>query len=182
MDYHKQDFVLQLLGVAGEHYTAGAERPLGPKIELKAGSFADPEHPLGVCNLSLVQLPEELLEARWVLTGYQLSSKALEAPQRLPLVDSQLMHRVQMPFIPAGCIQPLASRQPIFSLSNLQRNPCPGWAERIHLYCNPKDPFYATSVMYLDSAGQVSSVEMRDVELRHAHPNAFNRIWISLGY
>lgn len=180
--YHEHSFTLQLMGVLGEHFALGVAQPVGPEISLPAGLFSEPGHPLGLCNLDAIALPDELLDANWLLTGYRLSSSMLDKSLTLPLTDAQQMRRIQLPFIPAGCVQPSVLKQPTFTLSMMQRNPCPGWAERIHIYANPQEPFCSTAVMYLDGNHRIASIEMKDVELRHVHRESFYRVWIALGY
>lgn len=180
MEFHRVDLQLQLIGIFAEHYTPGAVGPIGPSIQLPTGSFSEPDHPLGVCNLSAVDLPEALLDANWLLTGYEL--KGPNGACRLRLTDAQRMNRVQLPLIPAGCLQPMTSVQPTFTLSTLMRNPCPGWNERIFLYSNPDKPFEATSVIYTDVTGRIAAVELFDTQLRHTHHPVFQRIWVALNY
>lgn len=180
---HAEPLMLRLLGVEGDQYTPEAIKPFGAAIEVPAGLFSDPDHQLGVINLERIELPEEALTASWLLCGYELSraGKRKEA-LRLPLCDAQRMHRTQLPFIPPGAIQPGLQRQPMFALSVLERNPCPGWVERVHLYRDPDQPFEISSVMYLGGNMRIGAVEMFNIALRHTHHPALRRIWLSMSY
>lgn len=182
MDFHDRFLWFQPLGIHGEHYNPDNIQPIGKLIRLSAGTFSNRDHPLGVVNLIPIELQEGLLDANWLLCGYEIKTQRREETFRLMLADRLPMRRVQYCCIPPGAIQPHSAVQPVFRLHKLERNPCPGWLERIHLYPNPEKPFDATAVLYTDIAGSIASVELFDICLRHSHQASHRRIWISFQY
>ena len=182
MHFDKEAIKLTMLGVHGEHYEPSKIKPIGKTIVLKTGEFSGPDHPLGVINLKPIQITDGLLDGNWLLTGYRLNPYKGKGQLDCPLADIQPMRSFPLSFIPPGAVQPTELRQPVFALSKYERNPCPGWLERVHLYSDSEKPFEATSVMYTDLGGKICSVEMFNVALRHSHHGAFQRIWVSLRY
>lgn len=180
---------LQLVGRWTDHdQQNGRPRSIGPRIFLQPGTLTDTGNGLGFTNQTALALPAEALVNPWLLEGYEL----WDSPDRgaqvicMPLVQPQLIHRPQMELLPPCAIQPDRDRQPSFELSRIDRNPCPGWSERIHLYQNPGKPFDASAVVYLNGQGQIAAAELFQVPLRSGqHDGALvpqRRAWIRFSY
>lgn len=180
---------LQLVGRWTDHdQQQGRPRPIGPRIFLQPGTLTDGGNGLGFTNQTALALPADALVKPWMLEGYEL----WDGPDRgaqviwMPLVQPQLIHRPVMELLPPCALQPDRDRQPTFELSRVDRNPCPGWSERVHLYQNPGKPFEASAVVYLNGQGQIAAAELFQVPLRSAqHEGALvpqRRAWIRFSY
>lgn len=176
---------LQLVGRWTDHdQQQGPPRPIGPRIFLQPGTLTDSGNGLGFTNQTALPLPAETLVDPWLLEGYGLwdSPDAGAQVHWLPLVQPQLIHRPLMELLPPCAIQPDRDRQPTFELSRLDRNPCPNWSERVHLYHNAGKPFEVSAVIYLNGQGQIAAAELSQVPIRSAqHDNALvpqRRAWI----
>lgn len=166
---------LQLVGRVVCDGAAASPGPMGQRIFLQAGTFSVGEEGLDQPhNLSLINLPAELLDGPWLLQSYQLWShpQGGELLLELPLVEPMLIERLLIPGLPPCAVQPTRRRQPLFSISTQARNPCPGWTERIHLYQEPGKPFEASAVLFRDAAGDIAAAELFRVALRYQPPRA----------
>lgn len=180
---------LQLVGRRTDHdQQQGQPRPIGSRFFLQPGTLTDAGTGLGLTNQTAVPLPPEALGCPWMLEGYELWNlpEGGERASWLPLVQPQLIHQPLLEALPPCAIQPDHDRQPCFELSRVDRNPCPAWAERVHLYQNPGKPFEATAIAYLNVQGQVAAAELFQVPLRSAeHDGALvpqRRAWIRFSY
>jgi hypothetical protein len=166
----------------------GKPRPLGDRLFLQPGSFADEGTGLGLTNHGQIPLPAGLYRSPWLLEGYQLwdQPEGGELACELRINQALLLHEQRLEAIPPCAIQPAAAAQPAFAVSTLERNPCPAWAERIHLYQAPGKPFEATAVIYLDKEGRVAAAELFHVPLRPLGRDAgyqiARRCWIQYSY
>lgn len=160
----------------------GPAQPIGQRIFLQAGTIADLQDGLGLTNRIALPMPPELLDSRWLLEAYELYAQPADGQllQRLRVADQHLINRPRMPFLPPGAIQPTQDRQPLFHHWQLERNPCPGWLERVHLYQLPGKPFEANAVLYLDQRLQIAAAELFHVPLRHdsGQVNSARRVWV----
>ena len=180
---------LQLVGRLTDHdQQQGPPQPIGPRIFLQPGTLTDCGTGLGLTNQTAVSLPPEALTHSWMLEGYELWSfpDGGERVGWLPLVLPLLIHQPLFEALPPSGIQPDRNRQPCFDLSRVDRNPCPAWAERVHLYQNPGKPFEASAIVYLNALGQIAAAELFQVPLRSAiHDGALvpqRRAWIRFSY
>jgi hypothetical protein len=184
----EQHHHLQLIGqpTEGDHF--GPPAPLGSRVFLMAGTFAVEDEHLGPVNLSLIPIPQELLEQVFLLRGYQIWSHPEDGELQydLPLAQPMLMERPNLPCLPPCAIGLHRDLQPLMQFPQQELNPCPGWKERIHLYQKPAKPFEATAVIYLDAQLQVAAAELFDPPLRQWRPGVPNqrqrRCWIKYLY
>lgn len=161
----------------------GPATPLGDRVFLQGGSLADLHDGLGPTNRSAIALPCSLLTGRWLIETYELYSQPSGGMPllRLPLGDQLVLDRPRLPVLPPGAIQPAESYQPLFSQWRLERNPCPGWAERVHLYQRPGKPFEANAVVYLNQAHMIAAAELLHCPLIQADGSLApaRRVWIN---
>ena len=176
---------LQLFGqLANSDIHYGPPAPIGARVFLQPGVFALVDQLLGPVNRALIALPADLIDSTFILRRYQL----YDAPDGgcllhdLPLVQPLHLERPNLPALPPGAIRLDRDPQPTFSLPQKERNPCPGWSERIHLYEFPGKPFEASAVLYLDRAGMVAAAELFAVQLRRWRPGSTQqgpqRCWV----
>lgn len=169
---------LELLGSRIDGYSSGPEQTMGERVWLKPGLLLIENEALGLINLDAIPLQEELLFSPWILHGYRFTQG--DQSTELRLSYGLTVDRPIYPAIPPGAIQPNASSQPLFELMPLalQRNPCPGYSERVFLYRAPGSPFSASAVMYLDSEGILGSAELFEQKLRHRDGDHARRCWL----
>lgn len=181
-------FWLELRGRWLKTETASAETVIGPRIFLQPGSFDEENEALGLINVVPVPLDEQLLASPWILYRYVLQPAAAVSEQQhveplvLSLSYGMLVDRPLYGAIPPGAIQPRADSQPLFAMNpgTLQRNPCPGYKERVFLYRTPSQPFQASAVLYTDNNDTIASVELFDQQLRKRNSDFARRCWVSL--
>lgn len=188
VDLH-QPWHLQLLGrpIDGGPWS-GPPRPIGQRVYLQPGTIADDGDGLGPTNHGLIPLEPALFCMPTLLEGYQLyehpDGNAIAAEWRIG--QQLLLNDQRLEAIPPCAIQLNRTRQPAFAVSALERNPCPAWAERIHLYQSPGKPFEATAVIYLNSDLQVAAAELFHVALRPLGRSGdyqpTRRVWIQYSY
>lgn len=161
----------------------GPAMPLGDRVFLQGGCLADHHDGLGATNRALIPLPTDLLTGRWLVEAYELYSEPSggEPLLILPLGDQLLLERPRLPCLPPGAIQPAQAQQPLFHPWRLERNPCPGWAERIHLYQRPEKPFETTAVLYLNQGHTIAAAELLQVPLMQDDGSlaTARRVWIN---
>lgn len=186
---HRKPWHLQLLGRPMDGGPLnGLPRPLGERVFLQPGALADEGSGLGLTNHGLIPLPAAFFRAPWLLEGYQFWDGPAGGRLACELQISQplLLHQQRLEAIPPWSIQPYAAAQPAFSVSTFERNPCPGWAERIHLYQVPGQPFEASAVIYTDTQGLVAAAELFHVSLRTlakgGEYQSVKRCWIKYTY
>lgn len=184
-----QTLHLQLVGrLTDQGEQHGRPRAIGPRIFLQPGTLADGGNGLGFTNQTALTLPADVLVTPWMLEGYELWDGPDRGAQVLwmPLVQPQLIHRPVMELLPPCALQPDRDRQPTFELSRVDRHPCPGWSERVHLYQNPGKPFEASAVVYLNGQGEIAAAELFQMPLRSSqHDGALvpqRRVWIQFSY
>lgn len=169
--------------------TANPQTMIGQRIYLPPGCFANDNEALGLINVQPIPLDEQLLVSPWLLYQYVLYEASGNLLQTRPhdaieldLSYGMLVDRPIYGAIPPGAIQPESTVQPLFAMNpgTLQRNPCPGYKERVFLYCTPEQPFQASAVLYTDSSDQIASVELFDQKLRKRSGDYARRCWVSL--
>jgi hypothetical protein len=181
----RQAWHLQLLGrpIDGGPLI-GRPRPLGQRIFLPEGTFADAGRGLGITNRDLILLPGDWFRLPWLLEGYEIWDEHAggNLMKRLELVQPVSLHQQAMEALPPCSIRLDALRQSAFSVNSLSRNPCPAWSERIHLYQCADRPFDVTSVIYLGRDGQIAAAELFNVMLRplkgETEPQMAPRCWV----
>jgi hypothetical protein len=179
---------LELQGRWVDSDAIAPEASIGPRILLPPGSFSNENEALGLVNINPVPLDDQLLASPWILYRYVLYPANDETGQRgdetiaLDLSYGMLVDRPIYDAIPPGAIQPMSASQPLFTMnpSTMQRNPCPGYKERVYLYCTPGQPFQASAVLYTDISGSIASVELFDQKLRKLNSDYMRRCWVSL--
>jgi hypothetical protein len=184
-------FHLQLYGQLASddgHCGYGPPAPIGLRTFLQPGTFSLVDELLGPTNRSMIPLPPDLIDRTFILRRYQFFS-APDGGQLLhdlPLVEPLSLEQPNLPALPPGAIRLDRDRQPIFTMPQKERNPCPGWAERIHLYENPGSPFETSAVLYLNQDQSVAAAELFNVQLRRWRPGVGNqqarRCWIQFTY
>lgn len=160
-------------------------RQIGDRVFLRPGIWAQPDGL--VMNDSLIPLGPDVLRGRWVIEGYQLwdgPGPGGEKLAELPVAYAADLPHGGLGGLPPGALQFVRGqdRQPVWGVSNLDRNPWAAWTDRIHLYSNPEKRWECTSILYRDQFGRVRSVEMFDFTLipeRHPRPR---RIWVGLQF
>lgn len=166
----------------------GRPRPLADRLFLQPGAFADEGAGLGLTNHGLIPLASELFRSPWLLEGYQLwdQPEGGQLACDLRITQPFLLHQQPLEAIPPCSIHPAVRAQPAFAVSTMERNPCPAWAERIHLYQAPGKPFEATAVIYLDRDSKVAAAELFHVPLRplgrESNYQMARRCWIQFNY
>lgn len=181
---HRANYHLQLAGrpCTGEA-AVGPAMPVAPRIFLQGGSLADQQDGLGATNRSPISLPPDLLTGRWLIEAYELySSPESGVPVAvLPLAEQLLLDHPQLPVLPPGAIQPERRWQPVFQHWRLERNPCPGWEQRIHLYQLPGKPFDTTAVLYLDSDQRIAAAKLLHIPMLQKDGSLApcRRVWVS---
>jgi hypothetical protein len=158
------------------------EQVVGDPIWLRPNTISRENEALGLINLDPIPLDEQLLSAQWVLCGYRIREAA--DPQQSALLRLSYGLAMDRPIygaLPPGAIQPEASTQPLFAMnpSTMQRNPCPGYKERVFLYRDQSQPFKASAVVYTDVDGLIASVELFEQKLRKATCDIARRCWVS---
>lgn len=140
----------------------GASQPIGERLFLQCGTISDQHDGLGLTNRGALPLPEVLLQGRWLIEAYAFYDQPTggQALHHLPLCQALLLNTPRLPLLPPGALQPGRPRQPRFHHWLLERNPCLGWRERIHLYQQPGKPFEATSILYLNQTLQITAAEL----------------------
>jgi hypothetical protein len=158
---------LELQGRWVDSDAIAPEASIGPRILLPPGSFSNENEALGLVNINPAN--DE--------TG-QRGDETIA----LDLSYGMLVDRPIYDAIPPGAIQPMSASQPLFTMnpSTMQRNPCPGYKERVYLYCTPGQPFQASAVLYTDISGSIASVELFDQKLRKLNSDYMRRCWVSL--
>lgn len=161
---------LQCSGYLLEENQSGRPRPIGSRVFLQPGTLVDDGTGLGLTNHDLISLPVDLLGSQWLLQAYQLwdGPEGGEMAGEWRLNQPVLMHHLQLQSLPPCAIQPGLQRQPAFELRTTERNPCPGWSERIHLYNVPGKPFEASAIIYLNGSRQIAAAELFNISLRSA--------------
>lgn len=183
-----QPWHLQLMGRAIDGGPLqGPMAPVGARVFLQPGSFSNEGCGLGLTNQALVPLPAELFRSSWLLEAYELWNRPEggQCLHQLQLSQPLLLHELRLEALPPCAIQPQLERQPWFNVSTLERNPCPAWAERVHLYQDPGQPFQATAVIYLDNKKRVAAAELFNPELRRPareEHSTLRRCWIQYLY
>lgn len=179
-DYFKANLHLQVIGRWAGDGGLGPLEPLGPRVFLQAGTFTEASDALGVVNLDPVPLPEVLLGQRWILHAYELwdHPDCGEKIETLRLSYGQEMTQLRYVSLPPCAIRPQQEVQPLFELGLQERNPCPGWTQRVHLYRMPNEPFTSTAVIYMDKREQIAAAELFAVPLRYYHAGVARRCWI----
>jgi hypothetical protein len=169
---------LELLGSRIDGYSAGPEQSMGERIWLKPGLLLMENEALGLINMDPIPLQDTLLRSPWILNGYRFTQGRDTAELRLSY--GMTVDRPIYPSIPPGAIQPDSQSQPLFELMPLalQRNPCPGYRERVFLYRTLGAPFSASAVMYLDADGLLGSAELFDQTLLHREGDYARRCWL----
>lgn len=165
----------------------GPMAAIGSRVFLQPGSFSNEGCGLGLTNQALVPLPAELFRSPWLLEAYGFWDRP-EGGQcfdQLQLCQPLLLQELWLEALPPCAIQPQLERQPWFAVSKLERNPCPAWAERVHLYQDPGQPFQATAVVYLDNHERVAAAELFNAQLRRPsreEHSIVRRCWIQYLY
>ena len=169
---------LELLGSRIDGYSSRPEQVMGPPIWVQPGLLYTENEALGLTNLEAISLEDELLASPWILYGYRFTQGNQSVDLRLSY--GLTVDRPTYPAIPPGAIQPQAGCQPLFELMPLamQRNPCPGYRERVFIYRLPGSPFTASAVIYIDADGLIASVELPDQQLRRHHAEYVKRCWL----
>lgn len=185
----QQPWHLQLLGrlIDGGPWS-GPPLPIGPRLYLQPGTIADDWDGLGPTNRNLIPLEPALFRMPTLLQGYQLcehpNGGVIAAEWRIS--QQLLLHEQRLEAIPPCAIQLNSHCQPAFAVSALERNPCPAWAERIHLYQLPGKPFEASAVIYLNTGLQVAAAELFHVPLRPLGRSGdyqlTKRVWVHFSY
>jgi hypothetical protein len=184
----KNSWYLQLAGRTQAEDQNSRPRPIGKRISLNAGTFQDHGCALGHTNRDQIPLPMDLLRGQWLLEGYELwdALEGGEMAMRWRVSQPMLMHHLQLEALPPCALQLGLKEQPAFALSTMERNPCPAWSERIHLYQVPGKPFEASAVIYLNGNKQIASAEMFNIPLRAPVDSrgmvVFRRCWIRYTY
>jgi hypothetical protein len=179
---------LQLAGRGQGEEQHGRPRPIGQRLFLQPGTLQDDGSGLGSTNRDLIPLPPDLLGVQWLAEGYELwdAPEGGEMVARWRISQPMLMHHLQLEALPPCAIQVGLEEQPGFALSTMERNPCPGWSERIHLYQVPGKPFEASAVIYLNGDRQIASAELFNTYLRTPSPDRgkalSRRCWIRFTY
>ena len=179
---------LQLAGRGQGEEQHGRPRPIGQRLFLQPGTLQDDGSGLGSTNRDLIPLPPDLLGVQWLAEGYELwdAPEGGEMVARWRISQPMLMHHLQLEALPPCAIQVGLEQQPGFALSTMERNPCPGWSERIHLYQVPGKPFEASAVIYLNGIHQIAAAELFNISLRAPVDNCgkvvFRRCWIRFTY
>lgn len=175
-------YYLQLMGrpCTGEAHLTPAQ-PIGEQVFLQSGAITDEQDGLGLTNRSVLPLPASLLQGGWLIEAYALHDPSGGAPVHyLTLTEALLLKQPRLPLIPPGALQPALHDQPVFHHWLMERNPCPGWAERVHIYQHPGKPFEASAILYLNPAQQIAAAELFQAPLVHidgSHGLA-RRIWV----
>lgn len=179
---------LQLAGRAQGEDENSKPRPIGQRCFLQPGTFQDDGCGLGYTNRDLVPLPADLLGGQWLLEGYELwdAPEGGEKAARWRISQPMLMHHLQLEALPPCALQLGLEEQPAFALSTMERNPCPAWSERIHLYQVPGKPFETSAVIYLNGNHQIAAAELFNIPLRAPVDSrgmvVFRRCWIRFTY
>lgn len=174
------------LQICGRHCDGTAQQgppqALGPRVFLQSGSLRDEEDGLGQINRTAIPLPAALTDGRWLVEAFQLWTLPTggELLLELPLVDQLLLNRPALQFLPPGAIQLAQQRQPLWCHWPQERNPAPGWEQRVHLYQLPGKPFQATAVLYLDGLQRIVAAELFDMPIRlsRGQIEPARRIWV----
>lgn len=174
------------LQICGRHCDGlaqtGPAHAIGERIYLQSGTLRDEEDSLGPVNRSALALPASLLDGRWLVESYQLWNQPSggDLLLELPLGDQLVLHRPALPFLPPGALQLQRRRQPIWNPWPHERNPAPGWEQRVHLYQLPGKPFQATSVIYLDGQQRIAAAELFDIPVRNSRGQIepARRVWV----
>ena len=178
---------LQLMGRWVDGGTIQPMQAICEPIYLPAGSIGMENDALGVINREPVPLDHKLMVSPWVLYAYSFSASKPDGAMGdehilLRLSYGMMVDRPLLACIPPGAIQPEAPTQPLFTVNpaTLQRNPCPGYRERVFVYRTPDQPFQASAVIYVDGAGVIASVELFNQQLHQRNRDVIKRCWVSL--
>lgn len=181
-----QGWYLQCAGRLVDENQTVRPRPIGRRVFLQPGTLLDDGSGLGLTNHDLISLPADLLGSQWLLEAYQLWDEpdGGQVAGEWLLNQPVLMHHLQLEALPPCAFQPALQRQPRFELRTTERNPCPGWSERIHLYNVPGKPFEASAIIYLNGNRQVAAAELFNISLRETVESmqVFPRRWIQFTY
>lgn len=143
-------------------------RSIGTRLFLQPGVFSISPEGLGITHQRSIPLPLDILSCHdWLLDGYQFWDAPEGGTMHLELKLHQLMHlRTCLDALPPFLIRLDRRQQPSFYVGFHERNPCPGWIERVHVYQKPESPFEATAVAYIDGRGDIASAELFNVGVR----------------
>ena len=163
-------------------------RQIGERVFLQPAIWY--QHEDLIVNDCLIPLGPDVLRGRWVIDGYQLWDGPGPAGEKL--ADLPLAYAADLPhgglgglppaalqFWPGQSLQPV---QPVWGVSNVERNPWAAWTDRIHLYGNAQRRWECTSILYRDQCARVRSVEMFDFTLIPERLPRPRRIWIGLNF